>query len=47
MSQRTLGRRRTGQPVVPESIAALPMFAELVVEGAVAETPSARATSEV
>jgi transposase len=38
---------RTGQLVVPESVAALPMFAELVVEGAVAETPSARATSEV
>ncbi len=25
---------RTGQLVVPESVAALPMFAELVVEGA-------------
>jgi transposase len=38
---------RTGQLVVPESLAALPMFAELVVEGAAAETPSARATSVV
>jgi transposase len=38
---------RTGQLVVPESVAALPMFAEVVVEGAAAEPPSARATSEV
>jgi len=38
---------RTGQLVVPESVAALPMFAELVVEGAAANTPPARATSEV
>jgi transposase len=30
---------RTGQLVVPESVAALPMFAELVVEGAAAEMP--------
>jgi len=34
---------RTGQLVMPESVAALPMFAELVVEGAVAD---ARATVE-
>lgn len=32
---------RTGQLVVPESVAALPMFAELVVEGASAEAPPA------
>ena len=31
---------RTGQLVVPESVAALPMFAELVVEGAAAEAAS-------
>jgi len=31
---------RTGQLVVPESVAALPMFAELVVEGAAAEIPA-------
>jgi len=31
---------RTGQLVVPESVAALPMFAELVVEGAAAEMPA-------
>jgi transposase len=30
---------RTGQLVVPGSVAALPMFAELVVEGAAAEMP--------
>lgn len=30
---------RTGQLVVPESVAALPMFAELVVEGGSAEVP--------
>jgi transposase len=38
---------RTGQLVVPESVAALPMFAEVVVEGAAAEAPSARGASEV
>ena len=39
---------RTGQLVVPESVAALPMFAELVVEGAAAEAPAAtEATSGV
>ena len=31
---------RTGQLVVPESVAALPMFAELVLEGAAAEMPT-------
>ncbi|WP_199286489.1 IS66-like element accessory protein TnpA [Pseudogemmobacter humi] len=31
---------RTGQLVVPESVAALPMFGELVVEGAAAEMPA-------
>ena len=31
---------RDGQLVVPESVAALPMFAELVVEGAAAEMPA-------
>ena len=30
---------RTGQLVVPESVAALPMFAELVVESGSAEVP--------
>ena len=38
---------RSGQLVVPESVAALPMFAELVVEGAAAEAPSARPGVEV
>ena len=38
---------RTGQLVVPESVATLPMFAELVVEGAAAEAPAVRAPSEV
>ncbi len=38
---------RTGQLVVPESVAALPMFAEVVVEGAAAEAPSARGAFEV
>ena len=33
---------RTGQLVVPGSVAALPIFAELVVEAAVAEAPAAR-----
>ncbi len=32
---------QTGQLVVSESVAALPMFAELVVDGAAAETPPA------
>jgi transposase len=32
---------RTGQLVVPESVAALPMFAELVVESGLAEAPPA------
>lgn len=31
---------RSGQLVVPESVAALPMFAELVVEGPAAEMPA-------
>jgi transposase len=38
---------RTGELVVPESVARLPMFAELVVEGAAAEAPPERAPSEV
>ena len=38
---------RTGQLVVPESVAALPMFAELVVEGAVVKAPAAPAGAEV
>ena len=40
-------RLRSGQLVVPESVATRPMFAELVVEGAVAEAPPVRAPSEV
>jgi transposase len=36
---------RTGQLVVPESVAALPMFAELSVEGAAPYASSARAGS--
>lgn len=38
---------RTGQLVLPESMAALPTFAELVVEGAAADAPSARAAPEL
>ncbi|MFO7855849.1 MAG: transposase [Paracoccaceae bacterium] len=38
---------RMGELVVPESVAALPMFAELVIEGAAAEAPLAHATSGV
>ncbi len=38
---------RTGQLVVPESVAALPMFAELVVEEAVTELPSPCATTGI
>jgi transposase len=39
---------QTGQLVVPESVAALPMFAELVVEGGASEPPPAtEATSGV
>ena len=38
---------RMGQLVLPESVATLPMFAELVVEGASAEAPPERAPSEV
>jgi transposase len=38
---------RTGQLVVPESLAALPMFAELVVEGAEGQAPAAPADVEV
>lgn len=38
---------RMGQLVVPESVTSLPMFAELVVEDAAAEAPSAHATSGV
>ena len=41
-------KQRAGQLVVPESVAALPMFAELVVEGASADAPAAtEATSGV
>ena len=40
-------RLRSGQLVVPESVATRPMFAELVVEGAAAEAPPVRAPSEV
>jgi transposase len=36
---------RTGQLVVPESMATLPMFAELVVEDAVAQAPAASSTA--
>lgn len=36
---------RTGQLVVPESVAALPMFAELVLEDTAAEAPPAMATT--
>ncbi len=32
---------RTGQLIVPESVAALPMFAELVVEGAAPDASAA------
>ena len=38
---------RTGQLVVPESLATLPVFAELVVEGAAAEAPTASGGAEV
>jgi transposase len=38
---------RTGQLIVPESVATLPMFAELVVEGAATDALVRRATSEV
>ncbi len=38
---------RMGELVVPASVAALPMFAELVVESAAAEAPLAHATSGV
>jgi len=38
---------RTGQLAVPESVMALPMFAELVVEGAAVDASSARATSDL
>jgi transposase len=39
---------RTGQLVVPESVAGLPMFAELLLEGAAADAPAAmEATSGV
>jgi transposase len=38
---------RTGQLVLPESVAALPMFAELVVEGAAADASSARGTPDL
>ncbi len=38
---------RLGELVVPESVATLPMFAELVVAGAAAEAPLARAPSDV
>lgn len=38
---------RTGQLVMPGSVAALPMIAELVVEGAAGEAPAAPAGVEV
>ena len=38
---------RMGQLVVPEGVAGLPMFAELVVEGGAAVEPQAGAASEV
>ena len=38
---------RTGQLMVPESVASLPMFAELVAESGAAPVPPARALSEV
>jgi len=38
---------RMGELVVPESVASLPMFAELVIESAAAEAPLAHATSGV
>jgi transposase len=38
---------RTGQLVVPESVATLPRFAELVVETAGADAPSVRTTFEM
>ncbi|MDR5655526.1 IS66-like element accessory protein TnpA [Ruixingdingia sedimenti] len=36
---------RTGQFVVPESVVALPMFAELIAEGAAAEMPAETAVT--
>ncbi|MGC9420624.1 MAG: IS66-like element accessory protein TnpA [Rhodovulum sp.] len=36
---------RTGQLVAPESVAVLPMFAELVVEGAAAKVPAGTAVN--
>jgi transposase len=38
---------RTGQLILPESVAALPMFTELVVEGAAPDASSAGATPEL
>ncbi|MBM9594215.1 transposase [Rhodobacteraceae bacterium MCCB 386] len=38
---------RMGKLAVPESVAALPMFAELVVEGAAVEAPATRAGADV
>ena len=38
---------RKGNLVVPESVAALPIFAELVVDDSAADAPSARGASEV
>jgi transposase len=38
---------RAGQLTVPESVAGLPMFAELVVDDAAVETPSARGVSQL
>jgi transposase len=38
---------RTGQLVLPESVAALPMFAELAVEDAAPDASSARATPDL
>lgn len=38
---------RAGQLTVPQNVAGLPMFAELLVEDAAAEAPAARAAPEV
>jgi len=38
---------RKGNLVVPESVAGLPIFAELVVDDSLAEAPAARGASEV
>jgi transposase len=38
---------RAGQLTVPESVAGLPMFAELVIEDAVAQAPAARTAPDL